>query len=171
VFHDFELSHLNLGVGRGWYGLRRIAADLAELATTDYRVKDRLGGSQDSETRKHIYQDRETDEIRARAASVRRQLRMGIGLSLPTEPTRGAERPSSPIDLDALIAALSPAQRAELAARINAPTGPRTGPAKKMPGPIRIRALGSASRPTTSRERATGLEPATSSLGSWHSTN
>ena len=31
-------------VGRGWYGLRRIAADLAESATTDDRVKDRLGG-------------------------------------------------------------------------------------------------------------------------------
>ena len=30
--------------GRGWYGLRRIAADLAESATTDDRVKDRLGG-------------------------------------------------------------------------------------------------------------------------------
>ena len=29
--------------GRGWYGLRRIAADLAESATTDDRVKDRLG--------------------------------------------------------------------------------------------------------------------------------
>jgi hypothetical protein len=29
---------------RGWYGLRRIAADLAESATTDDRVKDRLGG-------------------------------------------------------------------------------------------------------------------------------
>ena len=40
--------------GRGWYGLRRIAADLAESATTDDRVKDRLGGWQNSETRKQI---------------------------------------------------------------------------------------------------------------------
>jgi len=55
--------------GRGWYGLRRIAADLAESATTDDRVKDRLGGWQDSETRKKIYQDRQTDELRAKAAS------------------------------------------------------------------------------------------------------
>jgi hypothetical protein len=44
--------------GRGWYGLRTIAADLAESATTGDRVKDRLGGWQDSETRKPIYQDR-----------------------------------------------------------------------------------------------------------------
>ena len=32
------------------------------------RVKDRLGGWQDSETRKQIYQDRQTDELRAEAA-------------------------------------------------------------------------------------------------------
>lgn len=65
---------------RGWYGLRRQAADMAETATNDDRVKDRLGGWQDSETRKSIYQDRETDELRAQAASVRRQLRIGRGL-------------------------------------------------------------------------------------------
>ena len=68
--------------GRGWYGLRRQAADMAETATTDDRVKDRLGGWQDSETRKSIYQDRETDALRAQAASVRRQLRLGRGLSV-----------------------------------------------------------------------------------------
>ena len=69
-----EVEHVE---GRGWYGLRRIAADLAESATTDDRVKDRLGGWQDSETRKQIYQDRRTDELRAEAAKVRRELRLG----------------------------------------------------------------------------------------------
>lgn len=49
--------------GRGWYGLRRSAADLAESATKDNRVKDRLGGWHDSETRKTVYQDRQTDEL------------------------------------------------------------------------------------------------------------
>lgn len=68
--------------GRGWYGLRRQAADMAETATNDDRVKDRLGGWQDSETRKSIYQDRETDVLRAQAASVRRQLRLGVGLTV-----------------------------------------------------------------------------------------
>jgi hypothetical protein len=72
-----EVDHIR---GRGWYGLRRQAADMAETATTDDRVKDRLGGWQDSETRKSIYQDRETDALRAQAASVRRQLRLGRGL-------------------------------------------------------------------------------------------
>ena len=56
----------------GWYGLRRIAADMAETETTDDRVKDRLGGWQDSATRKHIYQDRETDRTERRSAFVRR---------------------------------------------------------------------------------------------------
>ncbi len=71
--------------GRGWYGLRRQAADMAETATNDDRVKDRLGGWQDSETRKSIYQDRETDALRAAAASVRRQLRIGKGLQTLAE--------------------------------------------------------------------------------------
>jgi hypothetical protein len=70
---------------RGWYGLRRQAADMAETATNDDRVKDRLGGWQDSETRKSIYQDRETDALRAQAAGVRRQLRIGRGLSMPLD--------------------------------------------------------------------------------------
>jgi hypothetical protein len=149
--------------GRGWYGLRRIAADLAESATTDERVKDRLGGWQDSETRKQIYQDRQTDELRAEAAKVRRELRLGA--------RREANGTKSPVYLDSFLAALTPEQQALLAAKINTPTGPRTGPNKKSPGPIRIPATGTHSNASTSKERAMGLEPTTSSLGSWHSTN
>jgi len=44
----FKKSEACAGVphvkGRGWYGLRRVAADLAEEITTDARVKDCLGG-------------------------------------------------------------------------------------------------------------------------------
>jgi hypothetical protein len=36
--------------------------------TNDDRVKDRLGSWQDSETHKSIYQDRETDALRAQTA-------------------------------------------------------------------------------------------------------
>jgi hypothetical protein len=80
--------------GRGWYGLRRQAADMAETATTDDRVKDRLGGWQDSETRRSIYQDRETDVLRAQAANVRRQLRLGRGLRIDgQEPASPAKSP------------------------------------------------------------------------------
>lgn len=77
-----KIDHIR---GRGWYGLRRQAADMAETATNDDRVKDRLGGWQDSETRKSIYQDRETDALRAEAASVRRQLRIGKRMTIPID--------------------------------------------------------------------------------------
>ncbi len=137
--------------------MRRIAADLAESATTDDRVKDRLGGWQNSETRKQIYQDRQTDELRAEAAKVRRELRLGA------KPEANGTKPS--LDLDALLAALTPEQQALLVAKINAPTGPTTGPKKKSPEPVRIPATGTASNFSTSRERAMGLEPTTSSLG------
>jgi hypothetical protein len=161
--------------GRGWYGLRRIATDLAESATTDDRVKDRLGGWQDSETRKQVYQDRQTDELRTEAAKVRRALRLGAQPShAPNDPGRGigshaGVRPG--VDLDALVAELTDEQKALLAAKINGRMGPAMGPVKKSPGPIRIPATGTASKSKTSRERAMGLEPTTSSLGSWHSTN
>lgn len=88
AFKDLEvIAKVDHIPGRGWYGLRRQAADMAETATTDDRVKDRLGGWQDSETRKLIYQDRETDALRAQAASVRRQLRLGRPLPVGTEMT------------------------------------------------------------------------------------
>jgi hypothetical protein len=38
--------------GRGWYGLRRVATDLAESDNADDRVKDRLGGWQDPPDRR-----------------------------------------------------------------------------------------------------------------------
>ena len=161
--------------GRGWYGLRRIATDLAESATTDDHVKDRLGGWQDSETRKQIYQDRQTDELRAEAAKVRRALRLGA-LAAPNGKERatgvtGASGNPAAVDLDALVAGLTDEQKALLAAKINGRMVPVMGPVKKSPGPVRIPATGTPSKSTTSKERAMGLEPTTSSLGSWHSTN
>jgi hypothetical protein len=135
AFKELEaIARVDHVEGRGWYGLRRIAADLAESATTDDRVKDRLGGWQDSETRKQIYQDRQTDELRAEAAKVRRELRLGA------KPQANSRTP--PVDLDALLATLTPEQQALLAAKINAPTGPGAGPTTKSPGPVRIPATG-----------------------------
>lgn len=133
--------------GRRWYGLRRIATDLAETATADDRVKDRLGGWQDSETRKHIYQDRETERLRVEAASVRRQIRLGAVASQATpgtapstasskSPTAGA---GPALDPDALVATLTPEQRELLAARLSAPklasAAPTAAPDDKTPGP------------------------------------
>ena len=152
--------------GRGWYGLRRIATDLAESATTDDHVKDRLGGWQDSETRKQVYQDRQADELRAEAATVRRTLRLGA-LAAPNGKERaagvaGASAKPTAVDLDALVAGLTDEQKALLAAKING----RMGPKKKSPGPVRIAATATGSNFRTSKERAMGLEPTTSSLGS-----
>ena len=149
-----EVDHVD---GRGWYGLRRIAADLAESATIDDRVKDRLAGWQDSETRKQIYQDRQTDELRTEAAKDRRELRLGA------KPEANGTKPS--VDLDDLLAALTPEQPALLAAKINAPTGRGTGPKKNRRDPLRSRRLELLGIFSTSKERATGLEPVTSSVG------
>ena len=92
---------------------------MAETETTDDRVKDRFGGWQDSETRKHIYQDRETQELRAEAANVRRRPRLGPSAQAPSsEPNEPNGRP--PVDLDAILALLSDEQRAVLAARLDA---------------------------------------------------
>lgn len=109
---------------RGWYGLRRQAADMAETATNDDRVKDRLGGWQDSETRKSIYQDRETDALRAQAASVRRQLRIGRGLSVPAHggdvdaAIKPAETSPPDTDIDELWSSLTEGQRRALKRRL-----------------------------------------------------
>jgi hypothetical protein len=66
--------------GRGWYGLRRVAADLAEELTPDARVKNVLGGWVSSETRTRIYQDQQSKGVRANAANVRRRMRVGKGM-------------------------------------------------------------------------------------------
>lgn len=61
--------------GRSFYGLRRLATDLAADLETDDRVLDRLTGHLHSETRKHVYQDRVNERLRARAAKTRRSMR------------------------------------------------------------------------------------------------
>jgi hypothetical protein len=145
-----KLDHVE---GRGWYGLRRIAADLAETATTDDRVKDRLGGWQDSETRKQTYQDRQADEPRAERPKGRRWLRLGANPNV---------NGTCSLDLDAFFGALTPEQQALLAAKTSASTGPK----KKSPLPVRIPATAASWNFKASSERAMGLEPTTSSLGS-----
>ena len=155
-----KVEHLE---GRGWYGLRRISANLAEPATSDDRVKDRLVGWQDSETRKQIYQDRQTDELRTEAAKVRRELRLGDRVA-PSEatPLNGV---GPVVDLDALLAALTPEQRAQLATKINAPTAPGMGPKNKSPGPVRIPATGSGCDFRTSQRAGDGTRTHDVQLG------
>lgn len=61
--------------GRGFYGIRRMATDLAPEFTSDSRVLNRLTGHLNSETRERVYQDRAHELVRARAATVRRDMR------------------------------------------------------------------------------------------------
>ena len=78
-------------------------------------------------------------------------------------------------DMDALVRSLSAAERAKLALRLEAlEARQRVQQRVQMqpaPDPFVGPAQGSVAVIRTSKERATGLEPATSSLGSWHSTN
>jgi hypothetical protein len=63
---------------RSFYGLRRGLTDTANDYSTDDRALDRLTGHQDSDTRKGFYQDRQRDEDRAKAALIRRQMRLDL---------------------------------------------------------------------------------------------
>jgi len=75
--------------GRGFYGIRRMATDLAPEFTSDSRVLNRLTGHLNSETRERVYQDRAHELVRARAATVRRDMRRYLDL-------QGAQSLNSP---------------------------------------------------------------------------
>jgi hypothetical protein len=78
AFHELErIAGVTPVRGRGWYGLRRVASDLAEALTHDDRVKNALGGWRDSTTRTRIYQDHESVIVRIEAAVIRQRMRLG----------------------------------------------------------------------------------------------
>lgn len=84
MFHKLELvAGVTPIPGRGWYGIRRKAADIYEDYESDERVLNGLTGHRSSETRRNAYQEREREEIYARAAETRRRVRaaaFGVGL-------------------------------------------------------------------------------------------
>ena len=61
--------------GRAFYGLRRQATDLAPEFASDARALNRLPGHLDSATRERVYQEKENQRVRARAAETRRSMR------------------------------------------------------------------------------------------------
>ena len=67
------------------------------------------------------------------ASKVRRALRFGA------HPPVNDAKPG--VDLDAILAGLTPEQRTLLATKINAPTGPTTGPKKNRRDPFGSRRL------------------------------
>jgi len=76
MFHELEsVAGVTSIEGRGWYGVRRIAADVAEDVEKDERVLNSITGHRDSATRRLVYQDRERPEVLNRAAQTRQAVR------------------------------------------------------------------------------------------------
>jgi hypothetical protein len=77
--------------GRGWYGVRRGATDETPRYTSDERVQNRIGGwTPGSSTREDVYQDYESMEVAAEAASVRDLVRGRKSASAPAPAPRVA---------------------------------------------------------------------------------
>jgi integrase len=83
LFEDLErIAGVEHQRGRSFYGLRRQATDLAPEFEQDARVLNSISGHADSATREQVYQDKENERVRARAAKTRRSMRqflMGDG--------------------------------------------------------------------------------------------
>jgi hypothetical protein len=102
---------------RSFYGLRRGLTDQANDYSTDDRALDRLTGHQDSETRKEFYQDRERDADRAKAATIRRQMRLalaGIQAAEPDATQKALLDQLADLPLGEVLGKLNPDARARL---------------------------------------------------------
>jgi hypothetical protein len=77
-FQEYEqrlgIPHVS---GRGWYGVRRTASDLAEDSVKDARALNLLTGRRGSQTRRG-YQDPEHDEVRRLAVEARTSIRKSV---------------------------------------------------------------------------------------------
>lgn len=71
-FHELErLAGVATIRGRGWYGVRRVAADLAEDVESDGRALNAITGHTSDETRRQIYQQKKRDKVLATATRAR----------------------------------------------------------------------------------------------------
>lgn len=76
LFHALErIADVEPVRGRGWYGIRRRAADVYEDYEKDERVLNDQTGHKHSDTRREVYQERERESIRAKSAETRRRVR------------------------------------------------------------------------------------------------
>lgn len=77
----FQNYESKLGIphvtGRGWYGVRRQAADLAENTVSDARALNLLTGHSDERMRR-AYQDRDNPEVRRLAVTARHSIRKSV---------------------------------------------------------------------------------------------
>jgi integrase len=79
MFHKLEaVAGVEPVEGRGWYGVRRQASDLAEDISSDDRVLNALTGHRNSATRRGVYQESERNATLTEAAQVRAALRRTV---------------------------------------------------------------------------------------------
>ena len=81
--------------GRGWYGLRRIALDLAKKAKISRDGMVETGGWADPQTPDTVYADEDKAYARTEAASVRARIRKGDTSASPAQPSAPAPTPHS----------------------------------------------------------------------------
>ncbi|HUX33989.1 MAG TPA: hypothetical protein VMV51_08940, partial [Gemmatimonadaceae bacterium] len=76
LFHELEKqAGVAIVQGRGWYGVRRVSADLAEDVESDGRALNAITGHQSDEMRRRVYQARIRDEVLATASRAREAAR------------------------------------------------------------------------------------------------
>lgn len=76
LWHEFErAADVAIIAGRGWYGVRRTGADLAEDVESDGRALNAITGHQSDEMRRKVYQDKDRDAVLAKATMAREAAR------------------------------------------------------------------------------------------------
>jgi hypothetical protein len=114
--------------GRGFYGLRRGLSDSAKDRCSDDRVLDRLTGHQDPNTRREFDLDEERDADRARAAEVRRQMRLALAGTLGEEGEReSADDGLEELSTEQILGRLDKVIRARILAVLRTETGDTPG--------------------------------------------
>jgi integrase len=110
------VKHVN---GRSFYGLRRGLTDTANDRSTDDRVLDRLTGHQDPETRREYYLDRDRDEDRAKAAELRRQMRLALARADGSEDAKEPQDETADLSVEEIIQRLDKVVRARVLAALS----------------------------------------------------
>ena len=96
LFHALErIAKVEVLPGRGWYGIRRRAADVYEDYEKDERVLNDQTGHRNSDTRREVYQERDRDLIRAKSAETRRHVRKAAFGHAPAAAESTSREPAS----------------------------------------------------------------------------
>jgi integrase len=97
LWHRFEIAAgVPVVEGRGWYGVRRTGADLAEDVESDGRALNAITGHQSDEMRRRIYQQKQRDAVLAKAMRAREAARqIAIDVALATEEESSTATDSS----------------------------------------------------------------------------